>query len=220
MNRRALAGTAALAVALAPATTAHAVPFNLTAEHAQQIEAAFNAAQAYVSEPSAATGTQYFNNFQPVAAPGQFTPSLPANPLGYQQGYDSQGRLVVSPAEGTFTSGFGPRWGSWHHGIDIGAPFGTPIRSVMDGVVVNAGPASGFGNWVVIQHANGEKTVYGHMQSYFVAVGQHVSAGQVIALVGSEGQSTGPHLHFEIKPDGVNSIDPVPWFAARGIFIS
>ena len=62
-------------------------------------------------------------------------------------------------------------------------------------------------------------SVYGHMRYYDVSVGQRVTAGQKIASIGSEGQSTGPHLHFEIKPDGVNQVDPVPWFAAQGIKI-
>ena len=84
---------------------------------------------------------------------------------------------------------------------------------------VNAGPAQGFGNWVVIKHDGGEVSVYGHMRDYNVSVGQRVSAGEQIAKIGNEGQSTGPHLHFEIKPDGVNPADPVAWFSARGISI-
>ena len=126
---------------------------------------------------------------------------------------------VARPAEGTFTSGFGPRWGTVHQGIDIANDLGTPIYSVMDGTVIAAGPARGFGNWVVIKHDGGEVSVYGHMRYYDVSVGQRVTAGQKIASIGSEGQSTGPHLHFEIKPDGVNQVDPVPWFAAQGIKI-
>ena len=89
----------------------------------------------------------------------------------------------------------------------------------MDGTVINAGPAQGFGNWVVIRHDDGEVSVYGHMRDYNVSVGQRVSAGEQIAKIGNEGQSTGPHLHFEIKPDGVTQADPVAWFNARGISI-
>ena len=112
------------------------------------------------------------------------------------------------------------RWGTMHRGIDIANSLGSPIYAVMDGTVINAGPAQGFGNWVVIQHDGGEVSVYGHMSQYNVSVGQRVKAGEQIAQIGSEGQSTGPHLHFEIKPDGVNQVDPVPWFAQQGIRIS
>lgn len=126
---------------------------------------------------------------------------------------------VVKPAEGTFTSGFGPRWGSMHQGIDITAPIGTPILAVMDGIVIDSGPASGFGNWIRIMHDNGEMSVYGHMSSLDVSVGERVQAGQKIAGMGSEGFSTGSHLHFEIHPTGNGAVDPIPWFAAHGITI-
>lgn len=125
---------------------------------------------------------------------------------------------VALPAQGTFTSGFGPRWGSAHNGVDIANEIGTPIYAVMDGTVINAGPASGFGNWVRIQHGDGSISVYGHMQAgmIYVTEGQTVRCGDNIAGIGSEGQSTGPHLHFEIHTSG-GPIDPVPWFAQYGI---
>ena len=124
---------------------------------------------------------------------------------------------VVKPAEGTFTSGFGPRWGTMHNGIDIANSNGTPIVAVADGVVINSGPAQGFGNWIRIRHEDGSISVYGHMQSLNVAVGETVESGQNIAGMGSLGFSTGSHLHFEIWPDGANPSDPAPWLAARGI---
>lgn len=125
---------------------------------------------------------------------------------------------VAVPAQGTFTSGFGPRWGSPHNGVDIANEIGTPIYAVMDGTVISAGPASGFGNWVRIQHGDGSISVYGHMQAgmIYVTEGQSVRCGDNIAGIGSEGQSTGPHLHFEIHTSG-GPIDPVPWFAQYGI---
>jgi murein DD-endopeptidase MepM/ murein hydrolase activator NlpD len=111
------------------------------------------------------------------------------------------------------------RWGEMHEGIDLAGPLGSPILAVGDGVVIKAGPADGFGNWVVIQHANGDVSIYGHMRYYYVQVGQVVTAGEKIAVVGNEGQSTGPHLHFEIHQGGLEGtkIDPVPWLTARGI---
>lgn len=127
----------------------------------------------------------------------------------------------MKPAEGTFTSGFGMRWGAMHNGIDVANPVGTPIHSVMDGTVINSGPAQGFGNWIRIQHVDGSISVYGHMpaNSLRVNVGDHVSAGDHIADIGSEGRSTGPHLHFEIHPGGGAAVDPVGWFDERGISV-
>ncbi|GAA1208847.1 M23 family metallopeptidase [Prauserella alba] len=127
----------------------------------------------------------------------------------------------AAPAEGAVTSEFGPRWGTQHYGLDIGAPHGTPIRAAADGKVVEAGPATGFGNWVRIKHPSGDVTVYGHMARYRVTAGDRVRGGERIAAVGSEGQSTGPHLHFEVWPDGqrANRTDPRDWLTARGIHL-
>ena len=125
--------------------------------------------------------------------------------------------LFTKPAEGAFTSGFGMRWGSMHNGVDIANTPGTPIRAVAAGTVIDSGPAQGFGNWIRIRHEDGSISVYGHMQSLYVAVGEVVQPGQLIAGMGSEGFSTGSHLHFEIWPDGATPSDPAPWLAARGI---
>ena len=125
--------------------------------------------------------------------------------------------LTVLPAEGAHTSGFGMRWGTLHSGFDIANVEGTPILAVEDGTVIDSGPAQGYGQWIRIRHADGAISVYGHMQSLYVAVGEQVHAGQEIAGMGSLGFSTGSHLHFEIWPDGANAIDPAPWLAARGI---
>ncbi|GAB10404.1 hypothetical protein GOARA_056_01520 [Gordonia araii NBRC 100433] len=122
----------------------------------------------------------------------------------------------------SFTSAFGPRWGSFHGGLDLAAPLGTPIHAVHDGVVIAAGPASGYGNWVQVQAADGTVTMYGHMSSSGVLVqkGQHVTAGDVIALVGNEGFSFGPHVHFEVWKNGSTKIDPMPWLAQHGVRMS
>ena len=87
--------------------------------------------------------------------------------------------------------------------------------------MLRAGPASGFGLAVYIQHDDGSVTVYGHINDYFVTAGQRVSAGTVIAEVGNKGQSTGPHLHFEVHVDGMyqGRTNPMPWLAARGVFM-
>lgn len=127
---------------------------------------------------------------------------------------------AAKPAEGAFTSPFGPRWGAFHSGIDIANAVGTPILAVEDGVVIDSGAASGFGQWIRIKHNDGTITVYGHMETLDVSTGQKVTAGQKIAGMGSRGFSTGSHLHFEVHPAGGSAIDPVPWLAERGIHIS
>ncbi|MFD7657361.1 M23 family metallopeptidase [Actinosynnema sp. NPDC059797] len=124
---------------------------------------------------------------------------------------------AVKPAEGTFTSGYGARWGTTHYGVDIANAIGTPILSAMDGVIVEAGPASGFGLWVRVQHGDGTITVYGHVNEILVSQGQQVQAGQQIATMGNRGQSTGPHLHFEVWIGGSQKIDPIGWLGERGI---
>jgi murein DD-endopeptidase MepM/ murein hydrolase activator NlpD len=125
--------------------------------------------------------------------------------------------LFVLPTIGTFTSNFGSRWGTLHAGVDIAAPIGTPIVAVADGEVIDSGPASGFGMWVRLKHADGTVTVYGHINTSNVTVGQKVMAGDQIATVGNRGFSTGPHLHFEVHLGGENKVDPLPWLASRGI---
>lgn len=123
----------------------------------------------------------------------------------------------VFPTIGTFTSGFGARWGTNHNGIDIASAIGTPIVAVTNGTVIEAGPASGFGLWVRVQQDDGTVGVYGHVDRFTVSVGQQVAAGQQIATMGNRGQSTGPHLHYEVHLADGTKIDPAPWLAARGI---
>ncbi|CAM2943607.1 M23 family metallopeptidase [Skermania piniformis] len=125
--------------------------------------------------------------------------------------------LYVPFTHGTFTSNFGFRWGALHAGVDIAAPIGTPIFAVADGKVIDAGPASGFGMWVRLQHSDGTITVYGHVDTATVATGQTVMAGDQIATVGNRGFSTGPHCHFEVWLNGNDKVDPLPWLASRGI---
>ncbi|EEI17567.1 M23 family metallopeptidase [Corynebacterium lipophiloflavum] len=127
--------------------------------------------------------------------------------------------MSAKPAEGAFTSGFGPRWGAFHAGIDIANVTNTPILAVLDGTVLDSGPAQGYGQWIRLLHDDGTITVYGHLETLDVAVGERVKAGQKIAGMGNRGFSTGTHLHFEVHPDGANAVDPVPWLAALGITV-
>lgn len=125
--------------------------------------------------------------------------------------------LYAQPTTGRVTSSFGSRGGSQHGGTDIANAIGTPVYSVADGVVVDAGPASGFGLWVRIRHDDGTITVYGHIDSYSVSVGQSVSAGEQIARMGNRGQSTGPHLHIEVVTSGGGKVDALAWLSERGV---
>lgn len=131
---------------------------------------------------------------------------------------------VALPAEGVFFSPYG--WiadqGRSHNGIDISDPAGSPIYAAADGKVIDSGPAQGYGNWIRIEHEDGLVTTYGHMKAsgLHVKVGDTVSAGDHIADMGSEGYSTGPHLHFGVYEDASNTsdkeIDPEAWLRANG----
>lgn len=127
------------------------------------------------------------------------------------KGVNSTGKKVelgislIRPVAGSVTSRFGARWGRSHKGIDIGASKGTPIYAAAAGTVTTAsyGYGGGYGNYVIISHGNGVQTLYGHCTTLNVSVGQKVSQGQQIATVGSTGNSTGNHLHLEIRVNGI-----------------
>jgi murein DD-endopeptidase MepM/ murein hydrolase activator NlpD len=115
---------------------------------------------------------------------------------------------LIWPVNGPVTSPFGMRWGRMHEGIDIGASYGTPIRAAAGGRVIIAGWVSGYGNVVYIDHGGGLSTGYAHQSRMAVSVGQEVSQGQVIGYVGCTGHCFGPHLHFEVRVNGV-AVDPL-----------
>jgi lipoprotein NlpD len=112
---------------------------------------------------------------------------------------DADGTLFLWPVSGSLNSGFGPRGASFHDGIDIGAPEGTPIRAIEHGEVVYSDQLRGYGNIVIVRHSGGIVSVYAHNQINLVREGQQVARGEIIANVGSTGRVTGPHLHFEIR---------------------
>jgi murein DD-endopeptidase MepM/ murein hydrolase activator NlpD len=114
----------------------------------------------------------------------------------------------IWPVNGTVVSGFGMRWGRMHEGIDITAGTGTPIWAAAAGTVIHAGWLGGYGNLVVVDHGDGLATAYAHASAILVAVGQQVSQGETISLVGSTGNSSGPHLHFEVRVNG-SAVDPL-----------
>ena len=105
-----------------------------------------------------------------------------------------------------------------HHGIDVAAKPGTPIRAMEAGTVIHSGWHGGHGKAVVVRHANGVETLYAHASRTLVRVGDRVSAETPLALVGSTGKSTGPHLHFEVRVQG-NPVDPLAYLESRGRYI-
>ncbi len=141
----------------------------------------------------------------PLAAADRYLPENAASFEGY-----------IWPAKGVLTSGFGPRWGRMHKGIDIAAPIGTPVVASAPGVVLTAGwTDGGYGYLVEIQHPDGSVTLYGHNNRILVRPGQQVAQGQQIAEMGSTGYSTGPHSHFEIHPPGKGAVNPMTYLASR-----
>lgn len=126
----------------------------------------------------------------------------------------------VSPVQHyTLSQGFGVINGrdpGGHKGIDMAAPLGTPVLAPHDGVITFEGAATGFGaNYVTEDVGGGLIAGFGHMEKAFVRAGQQVKAGQIIGLVGSEGESTGPHLHFQLKGSG-GFINPLTWLTSHG----
>jgi murein DD-endopeptidase MepM/ murein hydrolase activator NlpD len=127
----------------------------------------------------------------------------------------------VHPMPGAATTScYGSRWGSAHAGVDLASPPGTPIRAVGAGTVAHAGWVfSGYGKSVMIRHRNGVFTHYAHASKVEVSPGEKVSPGETIALEGSTGNSSGPHLHFEVHKGKWNQVEPTNWLAKRGVTI-
>lgn len=122
---------------------------------------------------------------------------------GEQEFPRGAGVFVWPLTSGTVTSSFGPRGRSFHDGIDIGAPTGTPVRAARVGTVIFGDRLRGYGNVVIVAHSGGYATVYAHNEENLVRTGDNVRQGQVIARVGRSGRTSGPNLHFEIRKDNV-----------------
>lgn len=122
----------------------------------------------------------------------------------------------VRPGEGPISSLYGPRWGRSHQGVDIASPFGSTVRAAKAGTVVRAEWYGGYGKIVIIDHGDGVTTRYGHNSTLLVEAGDEVETGDAIAEVGSTGDSTGPHIHFEVRVDD-EAQDPMEYLAERGL---
>jgi murein DD-endopeptidase MepM/ murein hydrolase activator NlpD len=141
-------------------------------------------------------------------------------------GAPTRGREIDDSYAGTFalgwpvvggriTSAYGTRGSSFHDGIDISAPVGTPVKAADDGVVIYSDSLRGYGNVIIVRHANGFATVYAHNHRNWVRQNDKVLKGQVIASVGDSGRTSGPNLHFEVRRDNV-ARDPLRFLPAKG----
>lgn len=161
---------------------------------------------------AAAAQAQAAENAQKAAVPSAGTSSQPSGAAVNRGGF-------IKPAAGSYTSGFGPRWGKMHAGIDIAASGTVPVIAAADGVVIRAYYSQSYGNVVFISHRiNGQTytTVYAHLSSYSVGTGQTVKQGQQIGIMGNTGDSQGQHLHFELhagqwNQSKSNAVNPMPY---------
>ncbi|MEW2413189.1 LysM peptidoglycan-binding domain-containing M23 family metallopeptidase [Streptomyces sp. NPDC046866] len=150
----------------------------------------------------------------PAAAPAGKAPQAAAPAAAF-----------VAPVGGGISTPYktpGAMWSSGYHtGVDFIASSGTTVKAVGAGTVVSAGWGGAYGNEVVIRHADGKYSQYGHLSQLSVSVGQSVTAGQQIGLSGSTGNSTGPHLHFEVRtgPAYGSDIDPLAYLRSKGVSI-
>lgn len=182
------------------------------------LEAARLIAGTQVRLAQAGTGqSRLILGLAPVGSGGLSWPEMPSfgnapKPFGGSAGAQSW----IWPTKGVFTSGYGWRWGRMHRGIDVANNVGTEIVAARDGRVVFSGwHDGGYGYLVELQHDDGTITRYAHNSRLLVSVGQQVSQGSTISLMGSTGRSTGPHLHFEIHSPGKGALNPLDFLPGR-----
>lgn len=150
---------------------------------------------------------QFSDKDTTVAALYKEMPKVKTSKIVYKKNVDytntALGVALIEPVSGTITSRFGRRSRGTHTGLDIATSSGTPIKAASAGTVIYAGYKGSYGNLVIIAHTDSTQTYYAHCSRIYVSVGQIVSQGQTISAVGSTGNSTGPHLHLEVRVNGV-----------------
>lgn len=165
------------------------------------------------SQQAYAKSLDQFAELRTAALTGHVEPQFSFHPHPFATNADAVLSGPASPSlwpvTGRLTSSFGERLdpfngeGAFHAGLDIATTYGTPIHAPADGVVAKAGPASGYGREVILDHGAGITTIYGHLSAFAIVAGQLVKQGQVIGYVGSAGRSTGPHLHYEVRVNNI-----------------
>jgi len=213
-----------VAAAMAAGATAAATYSMVNATDTEPAETMLAAGQAAFVDGGTITGSvdgMQIVTVAPAASAALHSEELANGAAFAQERAEREARLArpmfIMPTKGVWTSGFGYRWGVLHGGIDIANSIGTPILAASDGVVIDVGPTAGYGAWVKLRHSDGTVTLYGHLNTWLVSKGERVMAGDQIATMGNRGNSTGPHLHFEVLVGGTNRVDPVPWLAQRGL---
>ena len=186
-------------------------------ENLFRIGQAYELSSAELARVNGIRDTRQIRVGQRIFIPGA-TRQLPVEVITAQPGPgralsplpDGEAGSFLWPVNGSINSGFGPRGSSFHDGLDIAAPEGTPVRAVEHGEVIYSERLRGYGNMVIIRHSGGIASVYAHNQVNLVGEGQQVARGQIIARVGSTGRVTGPHLHFEIRKNNLAQ-DPLSY---------
>lgn len=183
-------------------------------DHSQSVTAASTTSVPFQRDGYAITEAPEPASYTETASNGKWA-SLSAGQLS-DQGW-------ALPVLGRISSPFGSRpdkpvggVGDFHNGTDIAAPCGQPVFAANGGKVIDSGYQGSYGNWILIDHGNGVETGYAHSSQLLVDVGQVVTAGEVIAVVGTTGSSTGCHVHFEARVDG-EIVDAEPFMNARGV---
>jgi murein DD-endopeptidase MepM/ murein hydrolase activator NlpD len=221
----AAAGTAFAGLAAFPASAADIAPRVTAASALQPVELPAPAPEAPANVAlgqALALGLAEANKPKPPApkparASRDRNAAAPASaPEGAQDDDQVSDRLFVRPGVGRLTSSYGRRWGRLHAGIDLASGVGSPIRAVTNATVLSAGWEGGYGRCIRLIASDGTVFVYGHLSSISVRDGERVSAGERIGSEGNTGQSTGPHLHFEVRINGT-PVNPVSWLRKRGV---
>lgn len=216
IRTRSIAGTIALIAV--PFTANPAFASSSNADIAAPLRAAQEARQN--SQTGDADFRQLFASWRQLDKSAGFASSIPQPAFGLAQPGPGPGTVSIpsrNPVEGaTFTSGFGMRYHPilhrrrGHKGVDLAVPTGTPVYAPADGVVGKAEWFSSYGLFIALEHGADIETRYGHLSRLNVAAGQHVHKGDLIGFVGTTGRSTGPHLHYEVRIDGV-AVNPIPY---------
>lgn len=185
-----------------------------------ELQGARNAYQQWVADQEAAAAAERAEADRRAREAAEAAEQAQNHASNGNSGSPGSGSGYARPFSGIVTSCFGWRWGVNHNGLDVASRIGTPLYAPISGTVERAGAATGFGLAVYLRGDDGAVYVYGHVNDYFVTAGQRVRVGQQIAEVGNTGNSTGPHVHFEVHPNGAmysGAVNPVPWLRARGV---